>query len=352
MRPLLAFFLLFLCPWTVMAAEDVTIQGRDFYLDGKPWLPKGIKIEAFMRPAFIPSAPKWINESSSRDSWTDAERAAIKTIFGATVLRFSVSQPALDPESAIYDPKYLEELLGIVKQARQAGFVVIASMASQDWNGVPGMACMPWEGTARAWTVLAPRLASDSGVMFELFDEPCKWSNPDTRKQWAGPMQAAIDAARGAGARNILLVDGLWWARQTKGLLPLLHDPLPNRMALAVHPYLVKDAFTTEQQWNDMFGADAMRYPMIATEWNATETSGCVDADTPQIALSLIRYLQRIHVGLIIYGIDSPGGKVVKDHQAFEPSDYQNFRGCLPKGQPAPKVYSGGGRLLANFPNN
>ena len=30
-----------------VSAQDKTIQGKTFYKDGKPWLPKRIKIEAF-----------------------------------------------------------------------------------------------------------------------------------------------------------------------------------------------------------------------------------------------------------------------------------------------------------------
>ena len=40
------------------SAQDITIQGKTFYKDGKPWLPKGDNIVAFVRPAFIPSAPQ------------------------------------------------------------------------------------------------------------------------------------------------------------------------------------------------------------------------------------------------------------------------------------------------------
>jgi endoglucanase len=132
----LLFALLF--PLAAWAAQDVTIRGRDFYLDGKAWLPKGLKVEAFARPAFIPTAPKWMNDPANlqgRKWWTSDELAAMKSRFGATVVRFAVSQPALDPQSSIYDPKYLDELLGVIRQARDAGFVVIPSMDAQAENG-------------------------------------------------------------------------------------------------------------------------------------------------------------------------------------------------------------------------
>ncbi|MHB8812757.1 MAG: cellulase family glycosylhydrolase [Steroidobacteraceae bacterium] len=355
MRCVLLIFLAMLFPVSAVAAQHVTIKGKIFYLDGRPWLPKGLKIEAFARPAYIPSAPKWMNDPSNlqgRAWWTPQELTAMKIRFGATVVRFAVSQPALDPQSPIYDPNYLSELLGVFRQARDAGFVVIPSMDAQGENGILDLPCMPNDSAVRAWRTLAPRLANDPGVMLELFDEPCKWNKPETRTEWARETQAIIDAVRTAGARNILLVQGLFWARQTNGLFPLLHDPLPNRLALAVHPYLVKDIFVNESQWQAAFGVDAANYPMIATEWNAVD--GCVGDDLPGIALAEVRYLQRLHIGLIGWAIDSDHGRLVKDHDHFEPIGYNAFHGCVPtpKGQRTPIPDWGGGRLLANFPNN
>jgi endoglucanase len=77
------------------------------------------------------------------------------------------------------------------------------------------------------------------------------------------------------GAKNILLVDGLGYSQSTNDLLPLLHEPLPNRLALAVHPFfdaLREEPSTPPETYFQMrFGRDASRYPIIATEWNATE---------------------------------------------------------------------------------
>jgi endoglucanase len=46
----ICILLIFLCPLAAVAAQDVTIKGKGFYLDGKPWLPKGIQIEGLNRP--------------------------------------------------------------------------------------------------------------------------------------------------------------------------------------------------------------------------------------------------------------------------------------------------------------
>lgn len=254
--------------------------------------------------------------------------------------------------SAIHDPAYLSEVLGVVKSVRAQGFVVIAVLNAQAPSGRTDLACMPDDSAVRAWQALAPALADDSGIMLELFTEPCKWSNPDSQKEWARGMQSIIDAVRRAGAKNILLLDGLWYARQIDGLFPLVHDTLPDRMAFAVHPYLVKGTFESEAQWRAIFGASAVRYPTIVTEWNAID--GCIGDDLPGLALSEIHYLQSLHLGLIAWAMDSRYGRLVKDRETYEPIDYQEFHGCVAgsKDHPAPPPDWGAGKLFAAFPNN
>lgn len=352
-------FLILLCPLAAVSAQNVSIKGKDFYLDGKPWLPKGIDVEAFNRPiGNYESAALQKLAKQGRSNWGPAEMNAIKAVFGSRMIRFTVSQPGLDPQSPIYSTAYRDEVLAAFKQARDAGFVLVVSMDSQAENGIPDLPCMPGNNTTRAWKTLAPSLINDTGVVFELFNEPCRDNWDQARKEWAGEMQSLIDMFRSMGARNILLVDGLGFSQSTNGLFPLLHDSIPNHLAMAVHPYfngLIKEPSTPpETYFENHFGKDAGSYPILATEWNATDSNGCVDDRTPEIALALMRYLQRLHIGLIGWAIDSDHGKLVKDHEHFQPTDYENWHGCphTAKGQPTPPVFSGGGKLLANFPNN
>jgi endoglucanase len=52
-------------------------------------------------------------------------------------------------------------------------------------------------------------------------------------------------------------------------------------------------------------GSDRVSISLIATEWNATATNGCVGDVTPRIAVALVRYIQSTHIGLIGWAIDS-----------------------------------------------
>lgn len=324
--------------------QSISLRGNQFFKDGKPWLPKGIKIEAFNEPAGLRAKSSIASEA--RSWWGDQEINAIKSVFGSSVVRFAMSQPGLDPKSPIYDPTYRDELLEAFKLARAAGLVVIPSMDAQGENGIEGLPCMPGDSAVRAWKEIALSFVNDPGVMFELFDEPCGTTKPEDRAKWAAGTQAIINALRQMGAKNILLVDGLHYARSIDGLPGLLHDPFPNRLAMAVHPYLSKGWFVSEDQWEREFGAEAAKFPVIASEWNATPKSGCIDATTPAISLRLIRYLQKKNIGLIGWAIDSHAGKLVQDHTGYKPNNYQRFSGCNDGSD------SGGGELLAKFPNN
>ena len=64
------------------AEQGVTIRGKDLYLDRKPWLPKGVKVEVFNRPSHVPvtdASPDWLNKHpENRSWWNPAERRAMR----------------------------------------------------------------------------------------------------------------------------------------------------------------------------------------------------------------------------------------------------------------------------------
>ena len=325
-------------------AQDITIRGATFYKNGSPWLAKGIQIEGFNEPPNLRSKSKIATQAQSY--WGPAEIAAIKQKFGADTVRFQVSQPGLDPQSKIYDESYAPELVAAIKQARAADLVVIVSLDAQGENGIEGLPCMPDQSTVRAWQTLAPAFVHDGGILLDAFNEPCKTANPADKAEWAQGTQAVIDALRGLGAQNIILVEGLHFGRTTSDLFPLLHDPLKNRLALAVHPYMAKGWFDSPEKWDREFGFAAAKFPTIADEWNALAVGGSCSSDLPDKALVLIRYLQEKHIGVVAWAIDSPTGKLVVDHDSYEPNSYDGFKSCNDGSG------SGAGRLIAKFPNN
>ena len=325
------------------AAQGITIKGKDFYRDGKPWQPKGVDVNAFVKP------PKFfaIDKSAQlqRSYWGEMELKEVRARLGADTLRFHISQGGLDPQAAIYDVGYANQIVEAVQFARSHGFAVLLVMDAQQ-DGTPDLKCMPSASTVRAWQTLTPALPKDQAIMIELFNEPCKKGDAAVLVEWAKGMQNLIDTVRGRGARNILLLDGLDWARITNGLFPLVHDLIPDRMALAIHPYLVGGAFDNQQRWEATFGASARTFPALVTEWNATPTNGCTGKNTPLVALALMRYLESLHLGLVEWGIELTHGKIVVDHDDFTLTNYAGFRDCNDGSD------LGGGELLAKFPHD
>jgi len=71
------------------------------------------------------------------------------------------------------------------------------------------------------------------------------------------------------------------------------------------------------------------------------------DPNTPAVALSLMKYLEKLHVGFVGWDIESSYGRLFKDHINFEPTDYATFTDCSKTLRD-----SSGGKLLVSYPND
>jgi endoglucanase len=79
--------------------QQITIQGKTFYKDGKPWLPKGIDVETFAKPRPLRAKDKWA--MGTRNWWGAPELNAIRSNLRVDTLRITISQAGLDPQSPI-----------------------------------------------------------------------------------------------------------------------------------------------------------------------------------------------------------------------------------------------------------
>jgi hypothetical protein len=314
------------------AAGLVDVSGRSLLRDGRPWVPHGVTVVGLLPP----SPSKFPIYAEAQKHWGPAELNAIRA-YGANVIRFQVSQPGLDPESPIYSPEYLQRLRQAVEEARRQNFTVILSVQAQGGAGLPNLPTMPDGSTERAWRALAPVFARDTGVMYELFNEPIVKDVPrdDWRAIWARWHQAfqqLITLVRSLGAQNVLVIDGVQTANFLGGA-PTLQDPL-NRLAFAVHPYLT-GANKGPAAWDRNFGQFAASHPVIVTEWNATSRGPC-RADTPTAASEFITYAREKRIGIIGWAFDVPG-TLVRNYN-YAPTTYSGFRCGAPDG--------GAGQLL------
>jgi hypothetical protein len=178
---------------------------------------------------------------------------------------------------------YQTQIESYVARLNAAGMDVILDL---HWSG-PGTTpalqqeAMPDEDHSPAfWASVGQAFRADPNVAFELYNEPHSvswdcWLNGCTMPGgWqAAGMQQLLDAVRGSGARQPVLVDGLQYANDLSGFLSHpLADP-DNQIVAAFHVYSFNQC-STVSCWNKTVAPVANRYPVIATEVGQTTCSG------------------------------------------------------------------------------
>jgi Cellulase (glycosyl hydrolase family 5) len=286
---------------SLAAAEGagITVEGNKLMKDGQLWVPKGFTLVGFVAPEKYLGAG--FKEARNLYGPQELDRARS---FGADVLRFQMSQAGLDPQSSIFDPRYMGEIVEAVHQAREKGFSVIVSMQWEPPSGLKGQPMMPSDITRRAWSRIVSAFGNDRYIMLEVFNEPGMYEEtPKSWEIWQSGMQSLIDIVRRGGAQNTLLLDGLRGGHYLKDAPPI-RDPL-NKIVYAIHPYIDERDHGPEH-WTTHFGYFARNHAVLTTEWNATSTLQC-RPDDPEVSRQFIDYLKERNIGLILWALDLRG---------------------------------------------
>ncbi len=305
---------LFLCGTTLcMAAQQsVSVRNGRLLLDGNPWTPHGVVQIAFVAP---PSAQKSVFlDAYQHYSPLDYKQMRMR---GIDSVRIQVSQPGLDPQSEIFDTTFRDRVIGAVHAARAEGLVVLVSVQDEEQSGEQhGVAHLPNTATGRVWASLAPEFAHDPGVLCELLNEPNLPPNSTNWHLWADAMDATIQVVRRAGARNVVVADGLLFAERLDGAANL-RDPL-KQIAYASHPYAHHAQDQYPAVWDNKFGNFAADHAVIVTEWATVPNFYC-DLRTPAATETFLGYLNQHHVGLMAYAWDFSGPKFGSMFHGFPP---------------------------------
>lgn len=311
-------FVLLLCTMlatsSAFAGDVVRIEGKRFLKDGEPWVAEGVTLVGRVAPAATVSDR--VAYARAREKFSPALFDDVKE-YGADLIRYQFSQGGLDPLSPIYDPGYRGEVLDAVRQARDAGFIVIVSMQWQGPSGSHDEGGMPTATTDRAWLQIIEDLGRDQGILLEIFNEPSlREPTPENWETWRSDMQDLVYLLRGADAQNVLLVGGLRAAHYLGGA-PEIEDPL-NQVGYAVHPFLTH-INRTKAQWDENFGKFAATHPVMATAFMASSISAC-DKNIPRRAEQMLEYLHKKQIGMTIWAFDLA---VVR--QGNKLSNFENF---------------------------
>ncbi len=152
-------------------------------------------------------------------------------------------------------PAYQKAIADLVAELNRQGLVAILDLhwAAPGTQVDTGQKPMPnRDHTPEFWRQVARVYGDNGAVLFDLFNEPYPDNNTDSQEAWrcwrdggtcrgmsyqAAGMQELVDAVRGAGAKNVLLLGGVQYSAGLSGwLLSKPTDP-QNNLAASWHDY-------------------------------------------------------------------------------------------------------------------
>ncbi len=291
-------------PAPAAASSGVRVAGTALTLGGKPFMPQGLTLVGLLSPDLSNAVGAAAAAHLGQPEMTAAAG------WHANTIRFQVSQRGMDPQDPLHTAAYDARVRAGVALARNNGFVVILSMQTQSISGGTGHVS-PSAATVRAWQHLAPMFGQDPSIVYELFNEP---PGLDTAANWAlwrdggGTVvghQQLVDVVRASGATNVIVADGLRYAKSLKGALTL-SDPM-GQVVYAFHPYLIAP-IDIASAWPGYFGSFAATHPVIASAWGADSQSLYCESSWPATSTALVAYLRAHRIGLAgLWGFDIPG---------------------------------------------
>ncbi|WP_193089801.1 glycoside hydrolase family 5 protein [Advenella sp. FME57] len=296
-------------------------NGKVLLRDGEEWYPKGMTFFGRLIPKGHKSdASTMYAQRNFGQKYMDA----LKWMGGDTV-RLQIGMPFLDPKSSHFTSSYLQEVIDAVSLARRNGMTVILSMQWQERVNVPDVEKrMPGQSALRAWEYIAPQFSSDSGVLYELFNEPVTPVNPSRAEwlKWQNGHQAIVNMIREKGIHNVLIIEGPTMGKLLSEKYPI--KDTVRQTAYGIHPRL-RAYLNTPEEWDERFGNFANSHAVIATEWGH-RGSTCKTANSDR-AKEFIKYLEKKNIGLIGWGMETKSSTIPKilGNGRYQVSSYKDL---------------------------
>src|SRR6266567_9084309 len=178
---------------------------------------------------------------------------------------------------------YQQAIADYVARLNRAGLVVILDLhwTAADTAKALAQAPMPnRDHTPEFWRQVATAYGHNNAAIFDLFNEPFPDSNADTPEAWrcwrdggtcrgmsfqAAGMQELVDAVRGTGATNVIIVGGVQYAaRLSHWLANKPSDPL-NNIAASWHIYNFSWC-SSQACWDSTAAPVARQVPLVLGE--------------------------------------------------------------------------------------
>jgi hypothetical protein len=243
-----------------------------------------------------------------------------------------------------YDASYLAAVDQAVAWSNQLGMNILLVLQYEGYGN--SFQKMPTQDSIDFWNVLSRHYADNPTVFFDLFNEPLPATLLGTSDNdaawtfWQGGgdvdgvryvgMQQIVDAIRGNGAQNLVLVDGLAAGEDIK-LLPQ-HPLRGTNVAYAIHPYFNATQHHTPSDWDRWFGdaVSSADFPVVADEWSEYQSGrGECITDAPTVVPQFLAYLRNKSVGIIGYAFWP--GTLIRGWDFRSPTRYDfSPTTCLP----------------------
>ena len=344
---------------------EISLKGAAWLRDGKPWVPKGVVITGFLAPEpYLKGV-----YAKARRLWGPDLLRNLKSV-GVDTLRFNLGLAGVDPSNAMADGRltpamkkqYLADVQEAVSLAKANGMVVILTLTDGEPTGFSGSESTPGREAARAWTALAAMVANGPAVILGAFNEPGFGGearideDPSPWQAWRTGYQMVVDAIRGAGAKNVIMLNGIStsrvWRRNTDANVP--RDPL-GKLAYDIHP------FPTDNQQQTRGGKKRISYVNARDidHWldgwcdrhaclvsafyigigndgrkNCYDAQSGVGATAPQMTREFLDYFNRRRIGVMIFAGDW-SHRLFDNPAARQPrlTSFEGFKDC--RGDPS-----------------
>jgi endoglucanase len=233
------------------------------------------------------------------DGPSDQASVTAMKSFGINAVRVPLNEACWNGESyvnaAYSGAAYQSAIENYVSLLNSSGIVAILDLhwtdgaytgASSACSSSQATCQKPMPDTAQAvpfWTSVAKTFKGNNAVVFDLFNEPFpeKAANGDETEGWScwlsggsscagigysvAGMQALVNAVRGTGATNVLMLAGLEWANDLTGWLA--HEPTDpdHDLAASWHSYNF-NACSTPSCWTSQIAPVIAKVPVITGE--------------------------------------------------------------------------------------
>ncbi len=218
---------------------------------------------------------------------TDAAAIQAMTSWGITAVRVPLNESCwlgINGVPAAYGgPNYQNAIRDYVARLNAAGLAVILDLHWSAPGAQRALEQQPMpnrDHSVEFWRQVATTFKGHSSVVFDLFNEPIPDNNRDTAEAWrcwrdggtcaglnyqAAGMQELVNAVRGTGATNVIMLGGVQYAaRLSRWLAHKPNDPTGN-LAAAWHVY--NFSWCADQAcWDGEVAPVAQQVPLVMGE--------------------------------------------------------------------------------------